>query len=274
MIYCFDVDGTICSKEEDYHNARPYKRRIKKVNQLYDEGNQIMLFTARGARSKIDWKGFTELQLKMWGIKYHELKLGKPHYDLCIDDKSVNDRDFFKYFKKIEIEEKIDSRIKKGKNFLESNVIEDLDNNKPWGFYNTLIRNKLSTTKVIGINDELSLQSHKNREEIWYLISGSLAVYRTDMIEPINDRSKIRMISNLNEKILKPGDGIFIKKNIVHSAKNIHKGGSVIVEVSLGSADEDDITRIYDKNGRVRLEGVPDNLTINELIQFCKNRIK
>jgi|GEM_PF-6154436 len=65
------------------------------------------------------------------------------------------------------------------------------------------------------------------------------------------------------------------EEDTVHSAKNMHKEGSVIVEVSLGNADEDDIIRIYDKNGRARLEGIPNNLSIKELINLCRtNRIK
>jgi hypothetical protein len=29
-------------------------------------------------------------QLDAWGVKYHELRLGKPVYDLFIDDKAMN----------------------------------------------------------------------------------------------------------------------------------------------------------------------------------------
>ena len=35
---------------------------------------------------------FTKKQLKKWGVKYHKLIMGKPSYDLIIDDKSI----FFK----------------------------------------------------------------------------------------------------------------------------------------------------------------------------------
>ena len=39
-------------------------------------------------------KGFTKTnnQLKHWGLKFHQLKFGKPSYDLIIDDKGI----FFK----------------------------------------------------------------------------------------------------------------------------------------------------------------------------------
>ena len=35
---------------------------------------------------------FTKKQLDSWGLKYHKLILGKPSYDVLIDDKSL----FFK----------------------------------------------------------------------------------------------------------------------------------------------------------------------------------
>ena len=31
----------------------------------------------------------TKKQLKMWGVKYHELIFGKPSYDIIVDDKSI-----------------------------------------------------------------------------------------------------------------------------------------------------------------------------------------
>ena len=40
-------------------------------------------------------KPLTLLQLDIWGCKYHELIMGKPHADLFIDDKAMNDEDFF-----------------------------------------------------------------------------------------------------------------------------------------------------------------------------------
>ena len=32
----------------------------------------------------------TYVQLKKWGCNFHELKMGKPAYDLFIDDKNLN----------------------------------------------------------------------------------------------------------------------------------------------------------------------------------------
>ena len=91
MIYCFDIDGTLCSKTDgDYATAKPYLERIEVVNALYVAGHQIKLFTARGSTTGIDWRDLTARQMQEWGVLYHELILGKPEADIFIDDKAFN----------------------------------------------------------------------------------------------------------------------------------------------------------------------------------------
>jgi hypothetical protein len=103
MIYIVDIDNTICLTRKDaegrwdYLNSIPYKGRIERVNELYDEGNTIIYWTARGSGSGIDWTELTKQQLDDWGCKYHEVKLGKPSYDIWIDDKAFNDEHFFDF---------------------------------------------------------------------------------------------------------------------------------------------------------------------------------
>lgn len=91
-IYSFDIDGTICSNTYgEYEKAIPFKERILHVNKLYNSGNTINLFTARGSNTGIDWYDFTKNQLSSWGVLYHKLILGKPDADIFIDDKGCND---------------------------------------------------------------------------------------------------------------------------------------------------------------------------------------
>lgn len=91
MIYCFDIDGTICTNTNgDYKNAKPFFDVIKKINHLYDGDNIIYFYTARGATTGIDWKEATENQFEEWGVKFHKLFFGKPTADLYIDDKCIN----------------------------------------------------------------------------------------------------------------------------------------------------------------------------------------
>ena len=99
MIIYVDIDETICLSPEDrnYSMAIPIVRNIDKINKLYDEGNTIVYWTARGTGSGIDWSEVTKDQFMNWGVKYHDLKFGKPVYDLFIDDKNINSETFFKY---------------------------------------------------------------------------------------------------------------------------------------------------------------------------------
>ena len=108
MTYVIDIDGTICTKQNellggDYTGTKPLVNRINKINSLYEEGHEIIYMTARGmGRNKNNpqaaiqgFYAFTVEQLKSWGCKYHQLFLGKPAADFYIDDKGVNDADFF-----------------------------------------------------------------------------------------------------------------------------------------------------------------------------------
>jgi len=97
VIIFVDIDETICTSPEsrDYSKAKPIKKNIKKINKMYDNGDTIVYWTARGTGSGIDWREVTEKQFEEWGVKYHDLKFGKPIYDLFIDDKNINSDAFF-----------------------------------------------------------------------------------------------------------------------------------------------------------------------------------
>lgn len=95
MTYCFDIDGTLCTNTNgDYSRAEPFRDVINRLDRLYDQGHRILLYTARGATTGIDWRETTERQLKEWNVHYHELHMGKPTADVYIDDKAVNSTDW------------------------------------------------------------------------------------------------------------------------------------------------------------------------------------
>ncbi len=94
--FIVDIDGTICTDSRGrYELARPMKTRIDYFNSLFDSGNTIIYWTARGANSGKDWSDFTKKQLEGWGVKYTELRTDKPAYDFWIDDKAYNGNRFF-----------------------------------------------------------------------------------------------------------------------------------------------------------------------------------
>jgi len=97
-----DIDETICTDtyEDRYEDAKPLEANIKKANQLYDAGHYIMYWTSRGHVSGVDWTDFTREQLEEWGVKYHDLRMGKPYYDLFICDKAISSENFFDNMRK------------------------------------------------------------------------------------------------------------------------------------------------------------------------------
>ncbi len=101
-IICFDIDNVVCiTNKNHYLKSKPNLKAIKKINELYKKGYIIKFFTSRfmGRNkdnvklAKIQGYKMTKDQLKKWKVNYHKLILGKPSYDLFIDDKSI-------YFKK------------------------------------------------------------------------------------------------------------------------------------------------------------------------------
>jgi len=106
-IIAFDLDDVLCRKKTDkvgvskYLECEPIPEMINIVNECYDKGMEIKIYTARGMEtfsgdvSKVYAQIFemTTQQLQRWGVKYTQLVMGKANYDLLIDDKSIDSRE-------------------------------------------------------------------------------------------------------------------------------------------------------------------------------------
>lgn len=95
--FVFDIDGVIAELREDlqYDLSKPNIKMINIINKLYDKGNEIILFTARGSKTGKNWEDVTRKQMNLWGVKFNELKFGKPGADFYIDDKLLNIDDLY-----------------------------------------------------------------------------------------------------------------------------------------------------------------------------------
>jgi hypothetical protein len=108
--YCFDIDGVICKTiKSNYKSSKPYLNVIKIINDLYTNGNFIIIFTSRYmgrnnediTKAKKHGYKFTYNQLLKWGVKFNKLIFGKPSFDVVVDDKSFfYNKNWYKKIKK------------------------------------------------------------------------------------------------------------------------------------------------------------------------------
>jgi CMP-N-acetylneuraminic acid synthetase len=101
LTVCFDIDGLIAQKSivNDYSKALPNYTVIEMLNKLYSGGHEVILFTARGSATGIDWKQATKTQLASWNCHYSKLLFGKPAADIYLDDRFVSIGELGNYMK-------------------------------------------------------------------------------------------------------------------------------------------------------------------------------
>jgi mannose-6-phosphate isomerase-like protein (cupin superfamily) len=105
---------------------------------------------------------------------------------------------------------------------------------RPWGAFRQFTHDSPSTVKIHKIkpNGKTSLQSHSLRSEFWHIIDGSGIVQIED--------KKIEV---------KEGDEFETKAGMKHRWIG-GKEGMMILEITSGKFDENDITRYEDEYGR------------------------
>jgi len=105
---------------------------------------------------------------------------------------------------------------------------------RPWGRFEKFHENKISTVKLIYItpNHRLSLQYHTHRNEFWRIINGTAEVEVDGKTFSV-----------------KEGDDVSIGPKSHHRIKALAKG-CIVLEISYGHFDEDDIVRIDDDFNR------------------------
>jgi len=100
-VIMIDIDGTICKQDGDprspndafsFRTSKPFPQRIEYLNSLHEEGHYLHYWTARGCWDGNDTLEETRAQLDSWGVKYNDVAVFKPFYDIWIDDKAVGVR--------------------------------------------------------------------------------------------------------------------------------------------------------------------------------------
>lgn len=105
---------------------------------------------------------------------------------------------------------------------------------KPWGSFTRITDNKPSTVKLLYIDkgEEFSLQYHTQRTEFWKILKGNPEVVIGDKRELTKEGDEFVIAPNVKHRICAPVDDV------------------VVLEISTGQFDEDDLVRIEDKYNR------------------------
>ena len=211
--YFIDLDNTLCfTCGNDYVNSKPIEERIRYVNKLKEDGNNITIWTARGSRSGIDHKELTIQQLEEWGVKYDDLLMGKPSYDVYIDDKSFN----------------VDTIWPVPNEPIKSKKLPVEIVPKGWGKEIIFVNNEEYCGKLLCFEKDkkFSMHYHIKKKETWYVSKGSFILIWVETDS-----------GTTHTEYLKVGDVITNERGEPHQL--IALEDSEVFEVSTKHYDED-----------------------------------
>lgn len=102
---------------------------------------------------------------------------------------------------------------------------------RPWGSFAQFLSNAVGTVKVITVapHQRLSLQRHQMRDELWCILDGPVDV-------TVGDRTWSAQRDEL----------VWVPRTAVHRMANSGDAEARVLEVGLGTFDEDDIERLQD----------------------------
>ncbi|MEN4006530.1 MAG: phosphomannose isomerase type II C-terminal cupin domain [Methanobacteriaceae archaeon] len=122
---------------------------------------------------------------------------------------------------------------------------------RPWGGYLVLEKYPDYWLKKIFIDkgEQLSLQSHRNRYEIWIVLQGKIRVQKNDAFF-----------------ILQKGDYLKINENEKHRLYGL--SSAVVLEAAFGQPREEDIIRYEDKYGRADKRNVQQYSAVQMFLYY------
>lgn len=208
-----DIDNTICLTDESlgsskYERATPIQEKIDYMNTLYDQGNRITYWTARGGASGVDYTELTRAQLQTWGCRFYELRMGKPSYDLLIDDKTQHPDRL-----------SLSSSSRKTRSVIVP---------KGWGHEVIFVNNDKYCGKILHfkLGAKFSMHYHLIKKESWYVSSGKF------LFKYINTTN-----ADILEVLLEVGDTITNEIGEPHQIICLEEGD--VFEVSTTHFDSD-----------------------------------
>ena len=200
-----DIDNTICITKDGidkYKNAIPLKDKIDYINSLYDQGNTITYWTARGNSSGKDVSELTKQQLLEWGCKHHTLLMGKPSYDLLIDDKTQHPREIIYKAKKTTPE-----------------IVQ-----KGWGHEVIFVNNDLYCGKILHFKQDakFSMHFHLKKKETWYVSSGKFLFKYINTINADIVETNLDVGDTITNEIGEPHQIICLEEGDIFEVSTTH----------------------------------------------------
>ena len=157
MIISVDFDGTLALGDtSDIPSMKPNLPLISVLNEMFKDGNQINIVTARGSKScnsfeqrKIKYQKIIEEWLKKNKVKYHKISFFKEYGDIYFDDKSINIKNAIRY-------EKLDSIFTKNKvRRLNEYVVKSSSaSESEFSWYKEAAKIKTLTAKVLSYDSD------------------------------------------------------------------------------------------------------------------------
>ncbi len=107
---------------------------------------------------------------------------------------------------------------------------------RPWGSFTCFTNNEQSTVKILNVykGEQLSLQYHNHRSEFWKIISGNPEIVIGDDTHSAKEGDEFNISVGTKHRISAPHDDV------------------VILEISTGQFEEEDIVRLEDKYNRIQ----------------------
>jgi len=111
---------------------------------------------------------------------------------------------------------------------------ETLTDHRPWGGFRQYALNENCTVKILWVEpgQQLSLQTHKLRSELWVIVEGEMAVELDGV-----------------SKTFRQDEQVFIPCGTKHRARGLDATCRWL-EIGFGHFDENDIVRLEDSYGR------------------------
>lgn len=107
---------------------------------------------------------------------------------------------------------------------------------RPWGSFEQFVLNQNVTVKILTVlpGEQLSLQTHAARGELWKILDVPLEI-------TAGDRTWVEQ----------PAGDVWIPCGTAHRIANPSEVAGRVLEVAFGDFDEDDIQRLDDAYGRL-----------------------